>query len=102
LRARGGVVDVAQLDLDIPGGPRAGSAPPLPPDAAEVRDAPASFRLELLERDAITRALALHGGNRTRAAKALGIHRSTLLRRLQELGLERGDPGGPEGSKKGR
>lgn len=44
--------------------------------------------LERIEADAIRTALARHGGNRTRAAKDLGIHRTTLIRKLKHYGLE--------------
>jgi sigma-54 dependent transcriptional regulator, acetoin dehydrogenase operon transcriptional activator AcoR len=37
------------------------------------------------ERAAITAALERHGGNRTRAATELGIHRSTLIRKLRQM-----------------
>ncbi len=40
-----------------------------------------------LERDAILAALERAGGNRTRAARELGIHRTTLLRKLKKLGV---------------
>jgi PAS domain S-box-containing protein len=45
----------------------------------------ASGNLDFLEYEAIRSALARHGGNRTRAAKELGIHRTTLFRRLRSL-----------------
>ncbi len=35
----------------------------------------------------IREALARHGGNRTHAAKELGIHRITLIRRMHRLGI---------------
>lgn len=44
-------------------------------------------RLASLELDAIRAALERHRGNRTRAAKDLGIHRSTLIRKLKASGL---------------
>jgi transcriptional regulator with PAS, ATPase and Fis domain len=43
--------------------------------------------LEQAEARAIRDALSLHGGNRTRAAAELGIHRSTLIRKLKRYGL---------------
>jgi DNA-binding NtrC family response regulator len=43
--------------------------------------------LETLERDAIRQALAKHDGNVSLAAKALGLSRSALYRRLQRYGL---------------
>ena len=47
-------------------------------------------RLESLERDAIVDALREYGGNRIKAAAALGMSRSTLYRRLRSFGLEPG------------
>jgi transcriptional regulator of acetoin/glycerol metabolism len=47
-------------------------------------------RLEALERDAIVEALRECGGNRSQAAAALGMSRSTLYRRLRAFGLEPG------------
>ncbi|HEV8613641.1 MAG TPA: sigma 54-interacting transcriptional regulator, partial [Gemmatimonadales bacterium] len=43
--------------------------------------------LEALEREAIRQALAKHDGNVSLAAKALGLSRSALYRRLQRYGL---------------
>ena len=43
--------------------------------------------LKRLERVAILQALQRYGGNRLRAARALGIHRSTLRRKMEELGI---------------
>jgi DNA-binding NtrC family response regulator len=42
---------------------------------------------EEIEREAIRRALLHADGNRIRAARALGIHRSTLRRKMEEFGL---------------
>jgi PAS domain S-box-containing protein len=39
------------------------------------------------EREVIVEVLRRHKGNRTRAAKELGMHRSTLWRKLKSLGL---------------
>jgi len=39
------------------------------------------------ERTFIRGVLEKNGGNRSRAAKSLGIHRNTLGRKLEELGL---------------
>ncbi len=43
--------------------------------------------LGLVERDAIIAALERAEGNRTHAARELGIHRSTLIRKLKRYGL---------------
>jgi DNA-binding NtrC family response regulator len=50
--------------------------------AAPAATAPDSFDLDTLERDMIDRALAATGGNRTRAAKLLGISERTLRNKL--------------------
>lgn len=44
--------------------------------------------LEAAEARHVTETLAYHGGNRTRAAAALGITRSTLLRKIAKYGLK--------------
>jgi DNA-binding NtrC family response regulator len=44
-------------------------------------------KLDDVERQVIAHALKTHGGNLSRAAAALGIHRSTLRRKLLEIGL---------------
>jgi transcriptional regulator of acetoin/glycerol metabolism len=52
--------------------------------------APSNFRSERdrFEREQLARALADAGGNRSEAARALGIARSTLVSRLKKLGLD--------------
>ena len=69
-------VEAADLALAPPAG-----APARRPGEAQ----PAS--LEELERDAIRQALARHDGNVSLAARALGLSRSALYRRLQRHGL---------------
>ena len=41
------------------------------------------------DRDHVMRVLNEHGGNQSRAAKALGIARSTLIARLEAWGIPR-------------
>jgi DNA-binding NtrC family response regulator len=48
---------------------------------------PGAVKLEVLEREAIRHALARQDGNVSLAAKALGLSRSALYRRLQRYGL---------------
>jgi two-component system, NtrC family, response regulator AtoC len=48
--------------------------------------APRKGTLRDTEREMIEKALARHGGNRTRAAAELGISRRTLLNRIKEAG----------------
>ena len=43
--------------------------------------------LERLEREFLESTLEVHAGNVTRAAQALGIHRSTLQRLMRRLHL---------------
>ncbi|MEU8989346.1 helix-turn-helix domain-containing protein [Streptomyces sp. NPDC048558] len=63
-----------------------------------VREGPAGRNLspmELAERAAILEALRRHGGNKARAAAALGIARATLYRKLREYqGWDAGIQGG--------
>jgi DNA-binding NtrC family response regulator len=96
LGARG---ELTAADLP-PLGPAAaalGSAPPRPASPAGT-PAPASEApgaelpslpetLARIERDLIARALQLHGGDKVRAARALGMSARTLYRRLRQLGF---------------
>ncbi len=64
------------------------AAPP-----AEADDA--NFTLEDLEREHIRRVLAKVDGNKERAAQILGIHLSTLYRKMQRYRLEAAPADGP-------
>ena len=48
--------------------------------------------VEILERTLITRTLERTAGNRSAAAKQLGIHRNTLQKKMLEFKLERKPP----------
>jgi len=48
---------------------------------------PLKDQLKVFERQILIRALAQVAGNQTLAAKALGIHRNTLILKMQDLGL---------------
>ena len=61
----------------------AASAPPGQADAAAMP----TLNLEELERDAVATALRHHGGNISKAARALGITRTALYRRMEKHGL---------------
>jgi PAS domain S-box-containing protein len=66
--------------------------PDLRPDAppADANGIPAGVKnLADLERIFLEQVLAETGGNRSSAAKRLGIHRVTLFRKLKQLGLEK-------------
>ena len=55
--------------------------------AADFLRLSAGVSLAEVEKEAIRATLALHNGNKTRAAEVLGIGRKTLHRKLQEYGL---------------
>ena len=72
-------VGVMQLTPEVRGMAEEAALPPDTRSLAEV------------ERAHIERTLRAHGANRTRAAKALGISRATLIKKIREYGLaERG------------
>ncbi|MCF7550708.1 sigma-54-dependent Fis family transcriptional regulator [Pseudonocardia sp. WMMC193] len=56
------------------------------PDELRVRR-PASGLLESAEREAVAEALRQAGGNRSTAARALGVGRNTLYRKMRRFGL---------------
>jgi two-component system response regulator HydG len=62
--------------------------PQLPPSPSGPIPLPASRTLTEIERDAIRDALAKTGGNKTQAAKLLGIALRTLHRKVKEYGIE--------------
>lgn len=57
-------------------------------DPAPVAELAAAGELAGAEAEAIRQALDHHDGNRSRASRDLGIHRSTLLRKMRKLGME--------------
>jgi sigma-54 dependent transcriptional regulator, acetoin dehydrogenase operon transcriptional activator AcoR len=67
---------------------RAGQIMPedLPPECWTVSRRVLSA-LESIERDAIVQSLLDHGGNKIRAARALGMSRATIYRRIREYGI---------------
>jgi len=78
----GRVVDVGNLPIEI----RMGELSPACPD--ESWRLPADgLRLDELEVDLIRQALDRTGGNRTRAARLLGLTRDTLLYRLKKYAI---------------
>jgi len=72
---------ISKQELRVPGAARPAAAPTGELAPAEL------ISLDELERRQIRRVLEMTGGNRERAAKALGLSRSTLYRRLSELGF---------------
>lgn len=75
---------IVPADLGLPR--RAFLAPDLPePKAVGQTQDPS---LESMERQAIERALTTWGGNRTKAARELGISRRTILNKIKRWGLD--------------
>jgi transcriptional regulator with PAS, ATPase and Fis domain len=72
-----GLIDVAHLPEEFR---IAGGAPK--PAGSAVQEAHA-----LIDAQAIRAALVEHHNNRTAAARALGIHKTTLFRRMKKLGI---------------
>ncbi len=73
-----------ELDLSLVPGSPAAAAPSDPPMALRAR-------VEAYERGLVLEALRAAGGNRTEAARRLGISRVTLHDKLRKYGLARGD-----------
>ena len=86
--AEGGVLDVGDLPLQV-----SGAAAPLRPTDAALADAPfADARdraVDAWERAFLAAALERHGGNVSRTARALDLHRQSLQKKLRQLGLAR-------------
>jgi DNA-binding NtrC family response regulator len=61
--------------------------------AASPADAESSATLREVERQQIVRALLEAQGNRSHAARALGIERKTLYKKAQRLGIDLNAPG---------
>jgi PAS domain S-box-containing protein len=62
----------------------------LPPKIVDAAERPAAApRSEKSERAILEEALARHRGNRQATARELGMHRSTLWRKLRQHGLDR-------------
>lgn len=55
--------------------------------SARSRQAPDDLNLELLEQKTILRAMQRYRGNLTQVAKALGLGRTTLYRKLEKYGI---------------
>jgi len=73
--------------------PSPASAPPAAAPPPPAGEAPLAS-LEDAEREHLVRVLAATGGNRTAAARILGIERKTLTRKLRRLGIEREEASG--------
>mgnify|MGYP001365238472 CR=1 FL=1 len=82
--------DLPEPDLEELAAPAAPESPGTPrspgPFLGELPEG--GISLPEVEREIIVRALARHGGNRTRAAEYLGIARHVLLYRLEKYGIQ--------------
>ena len=56
-------------------------------DTRQLADRPMARNLRIAEQEAIVEALDKHGYSRLAAAKALGIHKSTLFRKLKKYNI---------------
>ena len=64
-----------------------GAAPALPPPAAGELPAPGTMTLEALEEQMIRQSVAHYQGNLSKVARALGLSRGALYRRLDKFGI---------------
>ena len=82
LLCRGNVLLPSDFDQQIREAAAHPPRPALVPDLAGPGSATVDYNLDAIERLAIQRALAATGGNRTRAARLLGISERTLRNKL--------------------
>jgi PAS domain S-box-containing protein len=75
---RGGFIEIAHLPEELTG---RGASRPLPSDGRAAHD--------VLDLQAIHSALERNGYSRAAAARDLGIHKTTLFRRMKRLGIPR-------------
>jgi DNA-binding NtrC family response regulator len=83
--ARATVITAADLTFGVPGGVPGGDRANSLDGLLDGELAPA---IEALEREMIRRAVTEAGGNRTAAARRLGLHRQLLYAKLKRYGLE--------------
>jgi DNA-binding NtrC family response regulator len=81
--APGGIIDDAEIDLQ----PRAESTTTSWADRAPLEEGWKNC-LAALERSLVERAMILAGGNKSKAAELLKIHRRLLYEKLREYGLQ--------------
>lgn len=87
--SRGDVLSAADIEIERPGDAQAGaSQPDRGPGSAGLGGLSLPEALERLERRMISDALDKAAGNRTEAARMLGIRRQLLYARLAALGIE--------------
>jgi len=82
----GGAIERRHLNLPHVGPPNSIGSPARP-DGPDGPGGVAGLNMKEAERDIILRALDSCRGHRGQAARTLGIHRSTLRRKLREFGI---------------
>lgn len=94
LRARGAQLELSDLPAEFAAcAPRDTASPK--PGALAAFDLPAAgLDLEQLEQHLLKQALERARGNRTRAARLLGLNRDRIRYRIQKFGLEAANSGG--------
>ena len=93
LRARGAQLELSDLPAEFAAG--APRDTPSQPSALAAFDLPAAgLDLEQLEQHLLKQALERARGNRTRAARLLGLNRDRIRYRIQKFGLEAADSRG--------
>ena len=89
MKMRGGVIDVlAVFDADEIRNLRRVIQTPIPAGDAAAADLPRDKNPRYLTEGDVRQALERHGGNKTRAAAALGIAVNTLKARMRAFGLK--------------
>ena len=76
----GGLIELKHLPDSLGGTPQ--------PDSQEVGPAGSAMPLKQMERQLIIEALRKNNWNRLAAARELGIHKSTLFRKIKSLGID--------------
>lgn len=87
IRCEGGVIDLADLMPCAPADHMTGE-PSMPASAMAFDAAGSVMKLRTIEAEAIRYALQHCGGSMTKAARSLGIGRSTLYRKVHEMNLD--------------
>ena len=89
LLRRGPFIDAGDLSFDVA---RASpSAEPPAPVEAGAEGQPLEARLQVVEKQLILATLRKHDGNREKAARELGLSRSSLFKRLKDWGITNSD-----------
>ncbi|MDR1040850.1 MAG: sigma-54 dependent transcriptional regulator [Deltaproteobacteria bacterium] len=79
---------VCESDMAMRFGPASPSSGPAgSPSGADARETGGPLTIAESERLAVEKAMSLHGGNKTRAAKELGVTRKTLAAKIKKFGM---------------